>query len=178
MNFYQDLCEVVNKEENVVIRGYRTIDNCYVINPNSRTPLVCSKANLDPIELSHRRQGHINYKDLMHLVNSKKVRGIPRLSGEPKCIGGECMKGKQIKSSHKKVKEIRTTRSLDLLHMDLMGPMRIESRRGKRSVLVVINIFSRYSFVTFLMEKLETIKHLKSLFNRRQVEIGHPIVRT
>ena len=111
-------------------------------------------------------------------MNSKKVRGIPRLSGEPKCIGGECMKGKQIKSSHKKVKEIRTTRSLDLLHMDLMGPMRIESRRGKRFVLVVINIFSRYSFVTFLMEKLETIKHLKSLFNRIQVEIGHPIIRT
>ena len=47
VNFHQDLCEVVNKEENVVIIGHGTIDNCYTINPNSRTPLICSRAKLD-----------------------------------------------------------------------------------------------------------------------------------
>ena len=50
----------------------------------------------------------------MHLVNNKKVIGIPKLSGEPQPICGECMKGKQTQSSHKKVKEIKTTRPLDL----------------------------------------------------------------
>ena len=33
----------------------------------------------------------------MHLVNNKKVKGISRLSSEPKPICGECMKGKQTK---------------------------------------------------------------------------------
>ena len=61
--------------------------------------------------------------------------------------------------------------------MDLMGPMRTESRGGNRYVLVVVDDFSRYSFVSFLKEKLEAIEHLKSLFDRIQVEIGHPIVR-
>ena len=51
----------------------------------------------------------------MHLVNTKKVRAITGLSGEPKPICGKCMKGKQTKSSHRKVKEIRTSRPLDLL---------------------------------------------------------------
>ena len=92
-------------------------------------------------------------------------------------FGSECMKGKQTKSSHKKVKEIRITRPLDLLHMDLISPMCTKSRDGKRYVLVVVNDFSRYSFVSFLREKSETIEHLKSLFTRIQVEIGHPIVR-
>ena len=55
--------------------------------------------------------------------------------------------------------------------------MRIESRGGKSYVLVVVDDFSRYSFVSFLMEKLEVIEHLKSLFNIIQMEIGHPIVR-
>ena len=59
----------------------------------------------------------------MHLVNTEKVRGIPKLSGEPKPICSECMKRKQTKISYKKVKEIRTTKPLNLLHMDLMGPM-------------------------------------------------------
>ena len=60
--------------------------------------------------------------------------------------------------------------------MDLMGPMQMESRGGKRYVLVVVDDFLRYSFVSFLREKSEAIKHLKSLFNRIQVEKGHQIV--
>ena len=42
---------------------------------------------------------------------------------------------------------------------------------------MVVDDFFRYSFVSFLREKYEAIGHLKSLFNRIQVEIGHPIVR-
>ena len=75
---------------------------------------------------------------------------------------------KTTKSLHKKVKEIRTTRPLNLLHMDLMGPMRIESKGGKRYVIMVVDDFSRY-FVHFLKEKSEAIVHLKFLFNRIQV---------
>ena len=71
---------------------------------------MCSKVKLDSIELWHRRLGQINCRDLVHLVNIEKVKGILRLSGEPKPIYDECMKGKQTKSLHKKVKEIRTTR--------------------------------------------------------------------
>ena len=104
VNFCQDLCEVVNKEGKVVITRHRTIDNCYAINTNSRKLLMCSGTKLNPTEVWHRRLGHINYRDFMDLVNTKQIGGIPRLIGEPKPIFGVCMKGKQIKSSHKKVK--------------------------------------------------------------------------
>ena len=77
----------------------------------------------------------------------------------------------------KKVKKKMITNPLHLLHMDLMGPMWTESRGGKRYVLVVVDDFSRYSFFSFLKEKSKTIEHLKSLFNRIQVEIDHPIVK-
>ena len=101
-------------------------------------------------------------------MNSEKVIGIPKLSGQSKLICGECMKGKQKKSSHKKVKEIRTTKLLDFLHMDIMGHLCTKCRGVKRYVLVVVDDFSRYSFVSFLKEKLETREHLKSLFTRIQ----------
>ena len=38
-------------------------------------------------------------------------------------------------------------------------------------------MLSRYSFMSFLRKKSEAIKHLKPLFNRIQVEIGHSILR-
>ena len=91
MNFCQDLCEGVNKEGKVIITGHRIVDNCYVINTNSNISLKCIRANLDLIELRHRRLGHINYRDLVHLVNNEKVRGIPKLSGKSKPICGGCM---------------------------------------------------------------------------------------
>ena len=60
VNFYQELCKVVNKDRKVVIIGHRIVDNYYAINPNSKTPLMCNRAKLDPAELWHRRLGHIN----------------------------------------------------------------------------------------------------------------------
>lgn len=151
------------------------VDNCYAI--NSKTSLVYNRAKLDITELWHKMLDHINYRDFVHIMNKEWVRGILKLSGQPKSICGECMKGKQMKCSHKKVREINTTRPLDILHMDLMGSMCTESRGGKRYVLIVVDDFSKYSFVCFLREKSETIKHLKSLYIRIQVEIGYPIVR-
>ena len=61
--------------------------------------------------------------------------------------------------------------------MNLMGLMCTKSRDSKRYVLVVIDDFSRYSFVSFLREKLETIDHLKSLLTKIQLQINHPIIR-
>ena len=105
-------------------------------------------------------------------MNSEKVKGIPKLSGESKLICGEGMKGKQKKSSHKKVKKILTTKLLDFLLMDLMGHLCAKSRGVTRYILVVLDDFSRYSFVSFLKEKSETIEHLKSLFTRIQGVTG------
>ena len=98
------------------------------------------------------------------------------MSGQPKSIYDECMKGKQVKSTHKKIQGINITGPLDFLHVNLMGPMCIESKGRKRYALVVVDDFFKYSFVCFLREKSKTIEHLKSLCNRIQVETGHPII--
>ena len=53
--------------------------------------------------------------------------------------------GKQTKASHQKVNVIATSRYLELLHVDLMGPTRIESLGGKRYIMVIVDDFSRYT---------------------------------
>ena len=177
VNFFQNLCEVIDKKGKIILTGYRTLNNCYSINPNNKSSLTCSRAQFDTTDLWHRRLGHINYRNLIHIANKERVKGIPKLKSEPKTICGECMKGKQVKSTHKKIFDINTTRPLDLLHMDLMGPMRTESIGGKRYVLVVVDDYSRFSFVCMLREKSETLEHLKVLFARIQNEKGVSIVK-
>ena len=73
------------------------------------------------------------------------------------------MKGKQTKSPHKKTNIIGTTGCLEPLHIDLMGPSRIESLGGKRYIIIVVDDFSRYSWVGYLREKSEAFSTFKTL---------------
>ncbi|GJV17472.1 retrovirus-related pol polyprotein from transposon TNT 1-94 [Tanacetum coccineum] len=45
---------------------------------------------------------------------------------------------------------------LQLLHMDLCGPMRVESTNGKKYVQVIVDDYSRYTWTHFLRSKDET----------------------
>ena len=60
-----------------------------------------------------------------------------------------------MKSKHPFVTEVQTTRPLELLHIDLMGPARVQSLGGKRYILVVVYDFTRYTWVVFLRDKAE-----------------------
>ena len=71
--------------------------------------------------------------------------------------------GKQTKASHHKVNVIATSRYLELLHVDLIRPIRTESLGGKRYIMVIVDDFSRYTWVEFLREKLEACEKLEIL---------------
>ena len=53
---------------------------------------------------------------------------------------------------------IATSRCLELLHVDLMGPSRTESLGGKRYIMVIVDDFSRYILVEFLKNQ----KHVRN----------------
>ena len=85
--------------------------------------------------------------------------------------------GKQTKASHHKVNVIATSRCLMFLHVDLMGPTRTESLRGKRYIIVIVDDFSRYTWVEFLKEKSKACEKLEILCKKLQNEKGVPIVK-
>ena len=57
---------------------------------------------------------------------------------------------------------VSTSRPLQLLHMDLFGPSRTSSFGGKYYCLIIIDDYSRFTWVIFLATKNETF----SLFTR------------
>ena len=69
------------------------------------------------------------------------VEGLPKFGKVKKTICGACQIGKQTKASHQKLNVIATSRYLELLYVDLMGPTRTESLRGKRYIMVIVDDF-------------------------------------
>ena len=67
-------------------------------------------------------------------------------------------------------KHMTTTRILEFLHMDLMGPMQVESLGGKRYAFVCVNYFSLYSWIHFLREKSYTFDAFEALVLRLMLE--------
>jgi len=79
--------------------------------------------------------------------------------------------------SHPRLEHQGTSKVLELLHIDLMGPMQVANIGGKRYVLVVVDDFSRFTWVNFIREKLDTFESFKELCIQLQREKDRDIVR-
>ena len=71
---------------------------------------------------------------------------------------------------------LSTSKPLDLLHMDLFGPTTYKSIGGNLYCLVIVDDFSRYTWVMFLGDKGETPEIFKTFARRAQREYNSPIV--
>jgi transposase InsO family protein len=75
-----------------------------------------------------------------------------------------------VASSHPPLTDVMTERPYELLHMDLVGPARVQSASGKWYVLVVVDGYYRYAWVFFLEEKGETFGFVRDLVLRLRNE--------
>ena len=78
--------------------------------------------------------------------------------------------GKQTKSSFKSKNMISTNRPLQLLHMYLFGrgPSKIASYGGNYYVFVIVDDFSRFTWVLMIKHKNDVLKRLASFVKRVQ----------
>ncbi|GJU69833.1 putative ribonuclease H-like domain-containing protein [Tanacetum coccineum] len=103
------------------------------------------------------------------------VRGLPSkvFVNDHTCVAYK--KGKQHKASYKAKLERIIRKPLELLHMDLFGPVSVESINKKRYCLVVTDDFSRFSWVFFLATKDETSEILCNLIIGLEKQLNHNV---
>ncbi|GJT88275.1 putative ribonuclease H-like domain-containing protein, partial [Tanacetum coccineum] len=166
-------------ESQVVLRAPRK-DDVYSLDLKNIVPsggITCLYANAtaDESKLWHRRLGHVNFKNINKLVKGHLVRGLPSkvFVNDHTCVA--CKKGKQHKASCKAKLDRIIRKPLELLHMDLFGPVSIESINKKRYCLVVTDDFSRFSWVFFLATKDETSEILCNLIIGLEKQLNHNV---
>lgn len=89
------------------------------------------------------------------------VIGIPSIETEVK-VCGSCLLGKQARQSFPKATTYRATKALELVHEDLCGPITPSTSAGNRYILVLIDDFSRYMWISLPKEKSDAFNKFKT----------------
>nr|GFA82422.1 retrovirus-related Pol polyprotein from transposon TNT 1-94 [Tanacetum cinerariifolium] len=139
-----------------------------------------AKATSSQAWLWHRRLSHLNFDTINLLSKNDILVGLPKLKFVKDHLYSSCELGKaKRKSFHTKITP-SSERRLQLLHMDLCGPMRVASINGKIYVLVIVDDYSRYTWTHFLRSKYETPEVLIDFLSliQRGLQAQVRVVRT
>jgi transposase InsO family protein len=114
----------------------------------------------------------LSFDLLCRLSGLGLLRGLPLLKFKSDLVCVPCCHGKMITTSHSPINTVMTEHPGQLIHMDTVGPSRFHFMGGKLYVLVIIDDYSRYSWVFFLESKDDVFEHFQSLALRLNNE--HP----
>ncbi|GJS79355.1 retrovirus-related pol polyprotein from transposon TNT 1-94 [Tanacetum coccineum] len=135
-----------------------------------------SRATSTKSWLWHQRLSHINFDTINDLARNYLVTGLPKFKYHKEHLCPSCEQGKSKRASHPLKPFPNSKQRLHLLHMDLCGPMRITNINGKRYVLVIVDDYSRYTWVVFLRSKDEAPEEIKNFLKRITVLLQAPVI--
>ncbi|GJQ91596.1 putative ribonuclease H-like domain-containing protein [Tanacetum coccineum] len=157
--FRKSTCYIRDLKGNDLLTGSRGTDLYSISLQDSTTPnpiCLMAKATSSQAWLWHRRLSHLNFDTINLLSKNNIVNGLPKLKFVKDHLCSSCELGKAKRKSFHTKTTPSLKRRLQLLHMDLCGPMRVESINGKKYVLVIVDDYSRYTWTHFLRSKDET----------------------
>ncbi|KAK1617707.1 hypothetical protein QYE76_023224, partial [Lolium multiflorum] len=147
-----------SKTLKVAFVGYRE-HNLYVVDFSGTTTssAMCLFGKADVGWLWHRRLAHVNMRTLQSLHKGNHIVGLMEsVSFAKDRVCRACVEGKMHDSPHPSKTIISSKRILELLHVDLFGPVTHASLGAKKHCLVIVDDYSRYTWVYFLKTKDET----------------------
>ena len=87
----------------------------------------------------------MNSSFLNKLVSRDVVYFLQKLKFSESKVCDACVKRKQTRSSFKSTKQVISSRTLEMLHMDLCGPLKVYSKSEKKYILVIVDDYSRFT---------------------------------
>lgn len=166
------LDNVKNIATDVVLIGQKK-DSLFVMTVGEAYVKKMSQA--DSATIWHARLGHLGYQLLQQISSNKLMEGILALQNvweDIVCQG--CQFGKSHRFSFSKSSNRRTT-MFELIHTNLMGPTKTPSYSGYHYVMVLVDEFSRYTWVKFLKENSEALSKFMEYKNAVEKEVGMKI---
>jgi transposase InsO family protein len=127
--------------------------------------------------LWHHRLAHVDMRNIHKLQKEGHILGLMNIAFDKDRPCGACQASKQVGTPHRVKNIITTIRPLEMLHMDLFGPIAYISIGGNKYDLVIIDDCSCFTWIFFLQDKSETQEVLKKFFKRAKNEFDAKIKR-
>nr|GEX64801.1 hypothetical protein [Tanacetum cinerariifolium] len=159
--FRKSTCYIRDLKGNDLLTSYRGtyLYSITLQDTNSPNPIcLMAKVTSSQAWLWHHRLSHLNFNTINLLSKNDIVVGLPKLKFIKDHLCSSCELGKAKQNSFHTKTTPSSKRRLQLLHMDLCGPMRVASINGKIYVLVIVVDYSRYTWTHFLRSKDKTPK--------------------
>ena len=93
--------------------------------------------------LWHRQLSHVGMNNLNKLLKGEQILGLTNVHFEKNRICSACQAGKQVGAPHPSKNVLTTTRPLELLHMDIFGPVAYVSIGGSKYSFVIMEMMKR-----------------------------------
>lgn len=131
-------------------------------------------------ELWHRRWCHLSYSSMEKLVKDDMVSGMkidPQQLKESKhAVCGPCVQAKHQRAPFPE-SDSKSKECLELIHMDLCGPMPVESLGGARWMATFLDDYSKLSVVRMLKSKSDAVAAVKEVITMLETQSGRKLKR-
>ncbi|XP_075079774.1 uncharacterized protein LOC142165027 [Nicotiana tabacum] len=175
VKFKNTRCATEDESGKIILPGKR-YENVYILDGFENIDgHICLTSMSDDPWLWHRRLGHASMHLIEKLSKQDLVIGLPKLNFSRTHICDACQMGKQTRNSFKNKDTVSTSKPLQLLHTDLFGPTRTASIRGKKYVFVIVDDFSRFTWVILLSHKNEALRNFEVFCKMIEREKVYPI---
>lgn len=165
--FTKDSATVIGSDGKIKVTANR-VGDLYYICESKQEP--CRKsletANSSEVESSnliawHRRLGHLNVSDLRKAQRDNVIIGL-----DVKEFGNNfecevCLRGKMTRTPFP-TRSDRKSENLEIIHSDLCGPMRVDSKGGAKYFITFIDDRSKWCEIRFLRKKSEAFEAFKA----------------
>lgn len=150
-----------DREGKLIAKAIRSKNRLYKVRMGLKETMCYLSTKSSESSRWHARLGHINLESMKSMIARELVVGIPNIEIEEK-VCGSCLLGKQARHSFPKTTTYRASKVLELIHGDLCGPIRPSTSAGNRYILVLIDDFSRYMWMTLMKEKSDAFVKFKN----------------
>ncbi|GKD99804.1 retrovirus-related pol polyprotein from transposon TNT 1-94, partial [Tanacetum coccineum] len=136
--FRKSTCYIRDLKGNDLLTGSHGTDLYSITLQDTSTPnpiCLMAKASSSQAWLWHHRLSHLNFDTINFLSKYDLLTGLPKLKFVKDHLCSFCELGKAKRKSFKTKTTPISKRRLQILHMDLCGPMRVESINDKKYML-------------------------------------------
>ncbi|CAL2238315.1 unnamed protein product [Prunus armeniaca] len=129
--------------ESLVMKVKKKVNRCYPLASLSENQVVLKASVTHSTETWHRRLGHLHFGGVKQLRDKEMVHGLPQLEDYSGVCEG-CQFGKQHREEFPRNQAQRATAPLELVHVDLCGPMRNDSIAGNKKFKAMTELQSGF----------------------------------